>query len=472
MKTIEEIFKPENTPEEIIGILKSQTKDCPPWDEIEKDFDPRRHDIVADPSRRPDDKIKNGKTEKPAKLTYGAEKIATRRATQMAFAIPVQRVYNTTEDEEEKKFQEAIEKVYEKVRINGVNMNRMYAYFASCECMTFWYIVKGDEVVNRYGFDSDMKIKCRSFSPMPKKFSRIAQATIYPYFDEDDDLIILSVDYIDSEKQRHFNAYTAKTAYYFTQADKTSGWEREEKPNPSGKIPAIYIQRPLPVFDGISGNREDIEFTLSRNSDNIRKNSTPILKITGQLVGDMPVGDTARQVYRLEQGGDIGLISPALTTSDAKSHIEMLKQIDDETLQMVDLSMENVKGLGVQSGEARKTLLTEPHLKVGEESHEIVWFFDREFEIIKSLLVIIKPEWKKYQHVTTCEHVITPFIQNDTATDINNFAKAAGVLVSKKTAIKRAGLADDPEAEYEEILKENKQAAETERMADVFEAAQ
>lgn len=473
MKTLDNIFSAGRTPVEIMTILRSQKKDCPTWDELEKVFDTSMHDIVADPRRRPKEKTKNGQTEKPAKLTYGAEKIATRRMTQMAFSIPVERVYSNAQNDEEKAFQDAIEAVYKSVRINGVNMNRMYAYFASCEAMTFWYMSEGDEVINRYGFDSNVKIRCRSFSPMPKKFSKIAQASIYPYFDEDEDLIALSVEYIDSENVRHFNSYTAKNAYYFTQSEDGGGWVMEAKPNMSGKIPAAYIQRPLPIYDGISGNRDDIEFTLSRNSDTIRKNQAPILKIKGEIIGgELPVGDTARQVYRVTEGGDVGLISPALTTSDAKAHIQILKQLNDETVQQVDLSMENVKGLGAQSGEARKTLLTEPHLKTKEESHSIIWFFDREFEVLKSLLVIAKPEWKKYQHTTTCEHVITPFIQNDTTTDITNYSKAAGVLMSQKSAIKRAGLVDDAEAEYEEIRKEKEAEAETERMVNVFEGAE
>lgn len=116
--------------------------------------------------------------------------------------------------------------------------------------------------------------------------------------------------------------------------------------------------------------------------------------------------------------------------------------------------------------------LIEPHLKVGEEKHDIIWFLDREFEVIKALLVTVKPEWKKYQHTTRCEHVITPFIQNDTSADITNYSKAAGVLVSQKTAIKRAGLAADADAEYEEIQKEKMDDAETRRMEDVFTGAE
>jgi len=176
-------------------------------------------------------------------------------------------------------------------------------------------------------------------------------------------------------------------------------------------------------------------------------------------------------VYRVENGGDVALIAPALTTADAKSHIDILKQIIEETTQLPNLSMENIKGLGAQSGEARKTLLTDAHLKVGEEAHDIGWFLDREFSVIKSLVVADHPEWKAYEHSTMAKHIISPFIQNDEASDIANYSKAAGVLISNKTAIKRAGLSDDADREYEEIVEEKRQEAETNRIENLFTGA-
>lgn len=472
MKSIDEIFAEGRTPEQIIADLKSYRKFCPAWSDLEKDFDPAKHPIVADPTLRPKEKKKNGSREIPAKLTYPAERIASRRMTQMAFSIPVKRVYNATDDDNEKAFQDAIEMVYDSVRIDGVNSRRMFAYFSSCEIATFWFAVDSEKS-NRYGFESDVKLRCRSFSPMPTKYSKFTQANIYPYFDDTDDLIALSVEYVDdngNDSTSHFDCFTAKKIYYYSKSG--NEYNVVVQDNVIGKIPAAYLSRPLAIYDGISDNRNDIEFTLSRNSDNIRKNSSPIIKITGELKGEAPVGDQTREVYRLEQGGDVNLVSPALTTSDAKSHIEVLKQMIEESIQLPNLSMENVKGLGAISGEARKTLLTDAHLKVREEAHDICWFLDREFAVIKSMLVTIRPDWKKYEHTTTAKQIITPFIQSDKAADIANFAKAAGVLMSNRSAVREAALVDDPDADYEMMLEEKKAEAEISRMNDVFEGAE
>lgn len=472
MKSLEEIFEGGLKPEKIMEILSSQVKDCPSWGELEKNFVPKLHDIIADPSRRPRVKVKNAKKEVPAKLVYPAEMIAARRMNQMAFSIPVKRRYSKPSNDSEKAFQNAIDKVYEYVRIDGVNAKRFYAYFAGCECATFWFVVEGKEEHNRYGFSTKSKIRCRSFSPMPKKYSKITSAKIYPYFDDMDDLIVLSFEYRDADSVDHFDAFTAEKAYYFTREG--SEWILEDVDIDINKIPAIYLCRPLPIYDGISTNRDDIEFTLSRNSDNIRKNSTPILKIMGTIEGDMPVGDTSRQVYKLEQGGDLDLVAPALTTSDSKTHVDMLKQINCEVTQLPDLSLENIKGLGAQSGEARKTLLTDAHLKVKEESHDIIEFLDREFEVVKAIVAHENPEWIQFVHTTTCKHVITPFIQNDTTTDINNLTKANGgkAIISHKASVMAANLVEDPEADYEQIETEEAEKAETERQIELFPGAE
>lgn len=472
MKTVEEIFNGERTPDEIITILKSQKKSCPGWSDIEKDFDPKKHPIVADPSLRPDEKTdeRSKKRELPAKLTYPVEQIATRRMTQMAFAIPVKRVYNKTEDQEEKNFQKAIESVYDSVRINGVNSRRFYAYFGGCEMVTIWFAVETKEAHDMYGFSCNAKIRCRSFSPMPNKFSKIAQASVYPYFDDNDDLIVLSVHYVDKNGVTHFDAYTDSMQYSYVFG--AEGWSIEENPIPIGKIPGAYINRPLPIYYGVSDNRNDIEFTLSRDSDILRKNASPIIKVVGELLGTPLVGDYATKVVRVKDGGDVGVMSPPLTTNDAKTHVDMLKQINEEVLQLPDLSMENVKGLGAQSGEARKTLLTDAHLKVGDESADIIEFLDREFSVIKNILAVLNPRWKQYVYTTTCDQIITPFIQNDTSTDINNFSKAAGTLISQRTAIEMTGLVSDADAEMEAINQEKAAEAERQRAVDLFEGAQ
>lgn len=476
---IQDIINPLDI-EGTIEALKDKVVTVPEWDGLAKQYNQTSHEIISDPALRPDDKIgADGKKEEMAKITYPAEKIAVRRMVQMAFTIPVKRIYTTTDDKgkENEIFKaqaRAIEGAYKSVRIDGENMNRMRAYFAACEVMTVWYAVEGNKEHGLYGFPTKWKLRCRSYSPMPEELSKITQASLYPLFDEYDDMIAMSFEYVRSENDKditYFETYTADTHYRWKQSD--GGWIEDISPEPIiiGKIPAVYLRRPLPIWEGISNNRKEIEFTLSRQSDVIRKNVAPIVKISGQLIGDKPVGDKAREVYQLEQGGDLDVVSPSISKDVTEYHISQLKQNMEEDLQLPNLSLENIKGLGAMSGEARKTLLTDGHLKVGEEKHDIIRFFDRESNVIKALFGKINTKWESTITDLPIEHVVTPFVQNDELSEIEKMERATGgkQILSQRTAIQMTGLVEDPDAELALIQEEEKAAIEAQRAVDIFE---
>jgi hypothetical protein len=478
MKTIENILDFENrTADDIISDLKKKQIRIPEWSTLEKDYDPHKHAIVADPTLRPNDKVKKGKRELVAKLTYPAEKINARKITQMCFTIPVKREYQTTDDEQLKAFQQAIEEVYAANRIDGVNIKRFKSYFAACEMCSIWYSVDTGKIHNSYGFPTPYKFRCKSYSSMPESMSGIPQADLYPLKDEFDDMIAFSIEYsvrFQETTIKHFECYTADAAYYWI--DEGQGYVMQEPEQvPIGKIQVSYIYRNAPCYQDVANNRNEIEFTMSRSSDIIRKNSKPIVKLVGNLTGEAPVGDEAREVYKMEQGGDLGLIAPAFDVTASSAHIDELKKNIEEITQMPNLSLENIKGLtGVVSGEARKTLLTDAHMKVGEEKHEICWFLDREFSIIKSLVALANVKWKPYIDKSKCTHIVTPFVQNDEASEINNRTKANGgqPIESQLESIKRFGRSDDAEITLSQIQEEQRVSAEVNRMENVFTGAE
>lgn len=475
MNTLEEIFAEGRTPEAIIADLCSCTKDVPAWSTLVKLYDESKHPIKDDQTLRPQERTSaDGQRDVPARISYPAEKIAVRRMAQMAFSIPVKRVYSTTNDAE-KAFADAIEKVYDAVRIDGVNMKRMKAYFASCEMATVWYLTDdGGEKHEKYGFSTSAKIRCRSYSPMPSKMSQIYQADIYPLFDDTGDLVALSFKYVvnvngkDIEK---FDSFTAQKAYYWTNGE--DGWTVEEKDVVIGKIQAAYISRPGAMYDGIQDFRNEIEFSNSRNSDVIKKNSSPIIVVSGEIVGAPPANGRGREAYQLKSGGSVNLLNPAMSSDQVKTHISTQKEFIAEVTQMPDLSMENIKGLGQMSGEARKTLLTDAHLKVGEESHDIVWFLDREFSVIKSILATAYPAWKSLVSKVTCKHIITPFIQNDQTSQTDRLAKRVDSrLLSRRSALEQFDDVSDVDEEMKRIEEEGAADLAAQRAVDIFEGAQ
>jgi hypothetical protein len=417
--------------EEIIRDLKKKSVEVIPWKTLEKEFNPKLHAIVTDKTLRPDKVRKNGTIEKVARITYGGQRLAARRMTQMAFAIPVKRLYDTKKDKVKEEQARAIEAVYKTARIDSINTKRMFAYFASCEIASMWFPVKreGNET---YGFKSDYELRCRSYSPMDSKFSRIECAGLYPVFDNSGDMIYMSFEYYrieDNKKIQYFETFS-KTEHFVWKND--GGWKKSDDPDDFFEVviqkhPLSYLQRPLPIWEDTSANNQEIEFALSRESDILKKNSAPIVKLEGKLLnGEAPETETAREVYQMENGGNVAYVTWEQQIEALRYFIETLKKNTEEELQLPSLSLESMKSLGNIGYDARKTLLTDPHLKVGDESGDIIEFLDRECNVIKAFLGEMNTKWKDSIKDLKVTHVITPFIQNDEKEDIEKYSKAAG----------------------------------------------
>ena len=77
-------------------------------------------------------------------------------------------------------------------------------------------------------------------------------------------------------------------------------------------------------------------------------------------------------------------------------------------------------------------------------------------------------KWKPYLDNISCEHQITPFIQNDELADINKRMKANGgkPIESQLESIIKFGQSTDPDGTLEQIQEETK--AENAARADAF----
>ena len=135
--------------------------------------------------------------------------------------------------------------------------------------------------------------------------------------------------------------------------------------------------------------------------------------------------------------------------------------------------MTNVKSLGNIGADARKTLLADAHMKVGEEKDDIIWAFDRECNIIKAFLAEAKNEWRDGIKRLKVSHHITPFVQNDRAARISELTEATGgkPVMSQQTAVERLGEVKDVDAEMKRLKEEQRAETESSRVIDVFEGA-
>lgn len=449
--------------DEVIGRLKQKSVCLPSWDVLLRDYEPSLHKIVSDKSGRKDKIRKDGTKDEAARIYLGLEKLLVKRMTEFMFAIPVKRIYHNTEgNETRQKIAKAIEAIYKYARIDSENIKRGNAYFASCEIFTIWYVVRKQNTL--YGFDSKYKLKCKTYSPMDG-------VKLYPLIDELDDMLAMSFEYkkkVGDKEITYFETYTSDRHYKWMQDG--GGWVQVGTAEEITlmKIPGAYAFRPVPVFHGLTRIRGELEYTLSRNSDVIAYNAAPVIKIAGQIKGEEDKGES-RRIYRVENGGDVSYVSWSQAIEALKYHVDTLLKLYWMQAQMPDVSFDNMKSLGNIGYDARQMLLTDAHLKVGDESGPWIEFFERECSVVKEFLKFMNTSWASEIDDIEIEHIITPFIQNDEDAMADRILKLNGgkPVMSQLESIQQAGYSNDAQATLEQIRKEDAEASQS-RISNIF----
>lgn len=426
------------------------------WSVLEKIYEPKKHTIYNDTIGRKDRYRKDGQVDKAARITLGLEKLLVKRMAEFLFAINVKRNYKyDTNNKRQAKAVEAIENVFKIARIDSVNIERARMLYAASEVYSHWYLVKKKH--SQYGFPAEYKLKCINYSP-------IDGVSLFPLFDENGNMEAMAFEYYKKEGEEkvcYFDVFTAEK--HFQYKEKGGTWivtiDGEEI---IGKIPGVYYNVPQPIYYGLEDLRENIEYTISRNSDVIAYNSAPLLKVVGELIGEDSKDDPTRFV-RVEAGGDVSYISWNQSQEAVMQHINTMKSLYFMMAQLPDISAEKMMALGNIGYDARMTLFMDSHLKVGEESG--LWYegFDRETNIVKAYLLLMnagKDFSEEDMDAISVEYVITPYMPNDKKADLEYILKANGQkpVISQQESIERANLTNNAEATYDKIKEEEEQA--------------
>lgn len=444
--TIEEIFNQQDA-QTTINMLRYKQIAVPAWEgNLENEYDVKKHPVYTDVEYHKND------TKNPVStITLGWAKLAVKRISELAFGIPVQRVYKPTGDKE-KRASELLEAIYQKNRIDSVNLKRAKVLYAACETCTIWYGQESKDAIYA-GQKAEYKLRCRTYSPMKGE-------RIYPLFDDAGDLIALSVEYsiVDIDKKTHtyFDTYTADLHVKWEITSKATELLRENIT--LGKISGVYINRDEPIYEDNSHLCHEAEWTLSRNGNYIRKNARPTFVISTDRelsAGNENNSPTAdRNVIRLGKGETAGYATWQHANEATKFQVETIKREYFTQLQLPDMSMDEMKTTPM-SGEARKMLFIDAQMKVTDESGIWLEFFDRELNVIREHAALMFPEYAAEFHSLQVEHVITPYSikdDNDKITNIST-AKQAGIM-STRTAVQYLGYADDVDAELKAIAED------------------
>lgn len=448
MTPIEEITAATRPGMQIINDLKLKSIVLRSWAELEKEYDPKLHPVITDPSYR--DKAIKGRIEKVTRITVDLQRLAAKRMTELMFGIPVKRVYKA-ETEGEKEVAKVMEKIYQRNRIDAVNIERGTMLNAGCEVVTLWFAI--EEKNQLYGIDSPFKLRCKNYSPM-------LGDGLYPFFDEYDDLKALSFEYIRNDGKtsvNYFDTFTSGEHIQWRMDD--SDWIEITREQISiGKIPAIYVTRPTPIWEDTSCNVYEIEWALSRNGNYLRKNSKPNFAIFSDKNVNLgnEKADDFRNVLQLPKDASANYITWPQATDALKFHVENLYKSFFTQLQLPDMSMESMKSTPM-SGEARKMVFIDAQLKVTEESGRWIEALDREVNVIKAFLKTIMPGSAAAIDSLQIETQVTPYAISDEKDTIANLMAATGgkPIISQREGVKQLGWSEDVEQTIQEIQKES-----------------
>ena len=433
-----------------ISELKKKTVVTPSWATLQTEYDQKLHPVKTDASYT--DKVTKTGIEKMCRITLGWQKLAVKRISEMCFAIPPKRIYKPNNDAEQA-VARIIEDIYNKNRINSVNIQRGRQLFASCEVMTLWY--PQDQPTIYGGEKSPIKLRCRSFSPMQ-------DSAIYPLFDEYDDLVALSVEYNRIEDEQHVTYFDTYTAEQHIRWRILNGEASEDirEDIVIGKIPAVYSWRSEPIWEDQSDNVSEAEWTLSRNGNYIRKNARPtwVVFMDDEMYSNNqePVGDNiGRNVLKYPANAKANYVTWTQAIDSIKFHTEEIKRNFFRQLQLPDMSMDEMKSTPM-SGEARKMMFIDTQLKVIDESGALLEMLDRELNVIKTFVKQMYPHYADAVNSLSVEYEIVPYSINDMSEKIQNLSNATGgkQIMSTRQAVARLGFADDIDKEISEIESE------------------
>lgn len=453
---IEDILNSNLSEEAKIAALKEKTVVVPAWGGrtgLKKEYDPKLHPVM-DKSLYPDIVNEDGSIEPQTRITFDLQRLAVKRMTELTCGIPVKRIYSP-ENDRQQEIAKYIEAIYDRNRIDSVNNERLNLLFSGCEFITLWYAA--DEPNNLYGFNSPLKMRCRNFSP-------VYGDELYPLFDEYGDMIALSIGYrrkVGGRTVQYFDAYTADRHIKWSNADGSSMTIVEDERTTIGKIPAVYIWRPTPIWEDTSKIVYEMEWAMSRNGNYLRKNSKPIFAVFADDIVDYGNEDDkeARTIMQFPKGANASYLTWAQAVDNLKFFIAELRQSFFTQLQLPDWSYESMKSAPM-SGESRKQLFIDALLKVKDESGRLIEGFDREVNVIKAFLKTMLPvAYHADIDALPVKYEITAFVITEEKDTITNLMTANGgkPIMSQRESIESYGKSKDVDRTLAEIAAQEAQ---------------
>ena len=399
-----------------------------------------------------------------ARIALAIQRLIRDRAVSFTFGNPVTYASNP-EDDKQTRVLQAIKRVFYDTKISTVNRRAARNIYGTTEVAELWYQVEGEEH-ELYGFKTKKKFKVALFSPA-------FGDTLYPYFDENRDMVAFSREFkrkgADLKTRTYFETYTKDYHYLWSCENKEDGqangqWELMPgypKKLAIGKIPVVYGCQPKVEWEDVQSLIERLEKLLSNFADTNDYHASPKIFVEGKIIGFARKGE-AGGIIEGEEGAKAQYLSWQSAPESVKLEIETLLKMIYTITQTPDISFDTVKGIGSVSGIALKLLFMDAHLKVQDKCEIFNEYIQRRINVVKAFLSVANKQeqgWQEAAEHLVVEPIITPYIIEDEQSKINILTAANGnkQIASRKATVQRLGWADDVDEEIKAIEAEEAQ---------------
>lgn len=198
-----------------------------------------------------------------------------------------------------------------------------------------------------------------------------------------------------------------------------------------------------------------MEKLLSNFADTNDYHASPKIFVTGEIRGFARKGETGA-IIEGEANSTAQYLSWQQAPESVRLEISTLLSMIYSTTQTPDISFDSVKGLANLSGVALRMLFLDAHLKVQNKGELFGQYLERRMNLIRRYLGVLNNALEPYIDQIEVSQRIEPFMVDDRSAMIQalNLANGGRELISQRTAVRLAGLSEDPEGEYDRIVTE------------------
>ena len=434
----------EKSIDELIKLIKSnQSLSDNDYKMLQKHLDPKQHE-VNNKSARPDrelkevyedpdtgkEKIRTSGFYKVNRITHDRIAYIINKAVAFACGNPLEVSYSGDNVDA---VREEIEAVMAANKESSLNRRFCRALFTFREAAEIWYL------------EEDGNIRCHIVSPMYGD-------TLYPIVDRKRKMQGFAYsnkfmqDGVEVEELVYYTRESTRV-FHCIKGDWSEVEQEKPKPNIWGKIPVCYTNQEEADFEGVLPSIYRLERSSSNLADSVDDNAFPDKLFKGDFKGQIETPGKGGK-YTANGDADIKVVESAQGSNLIKLDLEENKSIVNTLSQTPDLSLENLKGLGIQSGAAMDRLFIDARLKVEDKREYLDEHFTRRYNIVKAMVCkkrSIDPD------SIQIEVSVTPYVPTDYYAEIEKIL-ALRSFMPQRYVIGEFKKRLDPSIDVDEIM--------------------